>query len=69
MRSGKTISRQFNKVLHAVLRCHIIVLKQLEVIPKKSNDDRWKWFKVTLKIHISLGNVNLIIKKQKLMIL
>ena len=62
-RSGEIISRQFNKVLHAVLRCHTILLKQPKAVLENSTDDRWKWYKVTLKIHINLGNVNLIIMK------
>ncbi|XP_061367914.1 uncharacterized protein LOC133310936 [Gastrolobium bilobum] len=45
MRSGETISRQFKKVLHAVLRCHTVLLKRPEPVPDNSTDLKWKWFK------------------------
>ncbi|XP_061368921.1 protein ALP1-like [Gastrolobium bilobum] len=45
MRSGETISRQFNKVLLSVLRCHTVLLKRPDPILQNSTDDRWKWFK------------------------
>ena len=46
MRSGETISRRFNYVLHAVLRCHKELLKEPEPIQENCTDERWKWFKV-----------------------
>ncbi|XP_061369995.1 protein ALP1-like [Gastrolobium bilobum] len=45
LRSGETISRQFAKVLQAVLRCHTVLLKTHEPVPENSTDERWKWFK------------------------
>ncbi|XP_061362876.1 protein ALP1-like [Gastrolobium bilobum] len=45
MRSGETISRQFSKVLQAVLRCHTVLLKRPEPVPQNSTDNKWKWFK------------------------
>ncbi|XP_061365685.1 protein ALP1-like [Gastrolobium bilobum] len=45
MRSDQTISRQFTKVLQAVLRCHTVLLKRLEPVLENSTDDKWKWFK------------------------
>ncbi|XP_061345239.1 protein ALP1-like [Gastrolobium bilobum] len=45
LRSGETISRQFAKVLQAVLRCHTVLLKRPEPVPENSTDERWKWFK------------------------
>ncbi|XP_061369959.1 uncharacterized protein LOC133312729 [Gastrolobium bilobum] len=45
MRSGETISRQFNKVLQSVLRCHTVLLKRPDPILQNPTDDRWKWFK------------------------
>ena len=49
-RSGETISRHFNAVLNAVLRLHELLLKKPEPIPENSTDERWKWFKVTIKL-------------------
>ncbi|XP_061376055.1 protein ALP1-like [Gastrolobium bilobum] len=45
LRSGETISRQFLKVLQAVLRCHVVLLKRPEPVPANSSDEKWKWFK------------------------
>ncbi|KAI4357380.1 hypothetical protein L6164_001332 [Bauhinia variegata] len=45
MRSGETISRQFNKVLQAILKCHSVLLKQPEPVLENSIDESWKWFK------------------------
>ena len=46
MRSQETVSRRFNDVLLAVLRCHNHLLKQPQPIGEDSTDERWKWFKV-----------------------
>ncbi|GAV56959.1 LOW QUALITY PROTEIN: DDE_4 domain-containing protein, partial [Cephalotus follicularis] len=45
MRSKETISRQFHKVLNAMLRLQDILLRKPEPIQENSIDDRWKWFK------------------------
>ena len=45
-RSGSTISRHFNAVLHAILYLHEILLKKPEPVLENSIDDRWRWFKV-----------------------
>lgn len=49
VRSGETVSRQFNVVLNAVLRLHKHLLKKPEPVSENSTDDRWKWFKVHFK--------------------
>ena len=46
MRSGETISRRFNYVLHVVLRCHKELLKEHKPIQENYIYERWKWFKV-----------------------
>ena len=45
-RSGGTISRNFSRVLNAILRCHQVLLKKLEPVPANSSDTKWKWFEV-----------------------
>ena len=45
-RSGETVSRNFYRVLHAVLRLHTIMLREAEPISADSIDDRWGCFKV-----------------------
>ena len=45
VRSGETVSRQFNMVLRALLRLHELLLKKPQPILDDSTDDRWKWFK------------------------
>ncbi|XP_060671461.1 uncharacterized protein LOC125423312 [Ziziphus jujuba] len=44
-RSGETISRYFNSVLHGVLRLHKILLSPPKPISDNCLDDRWKVFK------------------------
>ncbi|KMS99984.1 hypothetical protein BVRB_1g018230 [Beta vulgaris subsp. vulgaris] len=44
-RSGETVSRHFNLVLQALLRCHHILLKKPTAVAENCQDDRWKWFK------------------------
>ncbi|KAL2895792.1 Toxin YoeB [Bienertia sinuspersici] len=44
-RSGETISRNFNLVLQAILRCHHILFKKPEPVAENCEDERWKWFK------------------------
>lgn len=46
VRSEETISRRFNDVLLAVLRCHKHLLKKPQAISEDGTDERWKWFKV-----------------------
>ncbi|CAH9133592.1 unnamed protein product, partial [Cuscuta epithymum] len=45
VRSGETISRNFNKVLLAILRLHEVLLKKPEPVPQNCKEHRWKWFK------------------------
>ena len=45
-RSGESINRNFNAVLHVVLHLHSILFKKPEPIPEKCINERWKWFKV-----------------------
>ncbi|KAL0000657.1 hypothetical protein SO802_014438 [Lithocarpus litseifolius] len=44
-RSGESISRSFNAVLHAVLHLHRILFKKPEPISENCTDEIWKWFK------------------------
>ncbi|KAK6146458.1 hypothetical protein DH2020_020327 [Rehmannia glutinosa] len=44
-RSGLTISKHFNRVLHALLRLHNILLVNLDPVDDNSDNERWKWFK------------------------
>ncbi|KAL2938127.1 putative nuclease HARBI1 [Bienertia sinuspersici] len=44
-RSGETVSRHFNLVLQALLRCHHILFKKPEPVSESCKDERWKWFK------------------------
>ncbi|KAL6574700.1 hypothetical protein OROMI_011985 [Orobanche minor] len=44
-RSGETVSRHFNTVLRAVLRCHHLLLKKPEPVTDNCQDERWSWFK------------------------
>ncbi|KAL5576205.1 hypothetical protein UlMin_017904 [Ulmus minor] len=44
-RSGETISRYFNSVLHGVLRLQDNLLCVPEPVPADCTDDRWRWFK------------------------
>ncbi|GAV84391.1 LOW QUALITY PROTEIN: DDE_4 domain-containing protein, partial [Cephalotus follicularis] len=45
VRSGETVSRQFNVVLNAALMLHKELLKKPEPILENSNNNMWKWFK------------------------
>lgn len=47
-RSGETVSRHFNLVLRGLLRCHHLLLKKPTPVTENCQDDRWKWFKVSL---------------------
>ena len=49
-RSGETVSRHFNLVLNAILRLQGRLFKTPEPVLENSSDERWKWFKVTLKL-------------------
>ncbi|KAJ0043281.1 hypothetical protein Pint_18899 [Pistacia integerrima] len=44
-RSSETASRNFHRVLQAVLRLHRILLKKPDPNLENSIDDKWKWFK------------------------
>ena len=46
LRSGETISRQFNNCLLAILKLHGLLLKKPEPITEACEDYRWKSFKV-----------------------
>ena len=46
VRSGETISRQFNRCLLAVLKLHVHLLKKPSPITEGCKDRRWKYFKV-----------------------
>lgn len=54
-RSGETVSRYFNDVLHAIIRLQGELFKKPEPVPENSSDERWKWFKVS-------NNVNFLFK-------
>ncbi|RYQ81153.1 protein ALP1-like [Arachis hypogaea] len=45
VRSEETISRRFNDVLLAILRCHNLLLKKPQPFSQYRMDERWKWFK------------------------
>ncbi|QHO32037.1 hypothetical protein S83_026615 [Arachis hypogaea] len=45
VRSEETISRRFNDVLLAILRCHNLLLKKPQPFSQDKMDERWKWFK------------------------
>ncbi|KAJ0020097.1 hypothetical protein Pint_31745 [Pistacia integerrima] len=61
-RSGETVSRNFHRVLQAVLRLHRILLQKPDPVLENSTDDRWKWFKNCLgaldgtyiRVHVDL---------------
>lgn len=48
LRSGKTISKYFYKVLKAILELQGVLLKLPEPFPQKSTDKKRKWFKVII---------------------
>ncbi|XVF45324.1 hypothetical protein PTKIN_Ptkin02bG0196700 [Pterospermum kingtungense] len=45
VRSGETISRQFNVILNSILRLHSLLFKKPMPIGDNSTNSRWKWFK------------------------
>ncbi|GKD42026.1 ALP1-like protein [Tanacetum coccineum] len=45
LRSGETISRQFNRCLLAILKLHDVLLQKPQPISEDCQDDRWKSFK------------------------
>ncbi|QHO49339.1 putative nuclease [Arachis hypogaea] len=45
VRSEETISRRFNDVLLAILRCHNLLLKKPQPFSQDKMDERWKWIK------------------------
>ncbi|KAL0399706.1 UNVERIFIED_CONTAM: hypothetical protein Sradi_2313900 [Sesamum radiatum] len=44
IRSGRTVSKHFHRVLNAVLRLHPLLLAHPTPVPPHSNCPRWKWF-------------------------
>lgn len=45
-RSGETISRHFNSVMHAVLKCYNLLLKKPEPVTINCSEENWRCFKV-----------------------
>nr|GEX24885.1 protein ALP1-like isoform X1 [Tanacetum cinerariifolium] len=45
LRSGETISRQFNRCLLAILKLHDVLLQKPQPITEDYDDNRWKSFK------------------------
>lgn len=45
-RSAETVSRHFNFVLQAILKCHNVFLKKPHPVTENCQDERWMWFKV-----------------------
>ncbi|KAH6780499.1 hypothetical protein C2S52_011736 [Perilla frutescens var. hirtella] len=45
VRSGESVSRQFNLCIRAVLKLHHHLLKKPTPIPEDCQDSRWKYFK------------------------
>ncbi|GLT71732.1 hypothetical protein SLA2020_437300 [Shorea laevis] len=45
IRLGKTVSRHFNKVLNAVIRCSESLTSMPEPVLEGCTDGKWKWFK------------------------
>lgn len=60
-RSGETVSKYFNNVLHAIIRLHKELLKKPEPILDDCDDDRWKYFKVDIMFNFFLSFLFLII--------
>ncbi|XLR24809.1 hypothetical protein S83_052709, partial [Arachis hypogaea] len=50
VRSEEIISRWFNDVLLAILRCHNLLLKKPQPFSQDRMDERWKWFKNCLGV-------------------
>ncbi|KAL0363891.1 UNVERIFIED_CONTAM: hypothetical protein Sangu_0486700 [Sesamum angustifolium] len=44
IRSGRTVSKHFHRVLNAVLRLHPLLLANPTPVPPNNNYPRWKWF-------------------------
>ncbi|KAL0423932.1 UNVERIFIED_CONTAM: hypothetical protein Sradi_0928000 [Sesamum radiatum] len=45
IRSGRTVSKHFHAVLHAVCKMHKVLLAKPTPIANDCSDPRWKWFK------------------------
>jgi hypothetical protein len=45
-RSPESVSRNFHKILDAVLKLWRVLLKKPQPIPANCTDGRWAWFKV-----------------------
>ncbi|XP_074336754.1 uncharacterized protein LOC141673925 [Apium graveolens] len=56
-RSGETVSRYFNSVLRAIIRCNHLLLKKPQPVTEDCQDERWMWFQVNkiLITHNCLG--------------
>ncbi|KAL0303183.1 UNVERIFIED_CONTAM: hypothetical protein Sradi_6186400 [Sesamum radiatum] len=48
IRSGRTVSKHFHRVLNAVLRLHPLLLAKPTPVPPNSTCSRWKWFEGSL---------------------
>ena len=57
LRSGETVSRQFNLCLSAILKLHQQLLKKPTTITDDCEDDRWKYFKVLIPHIHSITNI------------
>ncbi|KAL8484743.1 hypothetical protein ACS0TY_027155 [Phlomoides rotata] len=55
IRSGRTVSKHFHRVLNFVIRFHSILLSQPRPIDENCTNERWKHFKVQLNIMGVLG--------------
>ncbi|KAL0404507.1 UNVERIFIED_CONTAM: hypothetical protein Sradi_2091500 [Sesamum radiatum] len=44
IRSGRTVSKHFHRVLNTVLRLHLLLLARPKLVPPNSTCLRWKWF-------------------------
>ncbi|KAL8528859.1 hypothetical protein ACS0TY_006355 [Phlomoides rotata] len=50
VRSGRTVSKHFHRVLNSVIRLHSILLSQPKPIDENCTNGRWRHFKVHLRI-------------------
>ncbi|KAK4397211.1 hypothetical protein Sango_1557700 [Sesamum angolense] len=48
IRSERTVSKHFHRVLNAVLRLHPLLLANSTLVPPNSSCPRWKWFEGSL---------------------
>ncbi|KAL8537527.1 hypothetical protein ACS0TY_012597 [Phlomoides rotata] len=50
MRSGRTVSKYFHRVLNAIIKLHKLLLARPNPIDDDCNDNRWKFFKTRIGI-------------------